>query len=180
MRSSLFAECATIEVVLLDEAPPLPRGGKRLVLPVYNTGTELMMKCTLFLSLVVGLAVLGVGCKKPAAPAASSNTQQPAVAQNASMPKVTKRVHAQFPKELWDKPGTVSVAVLIGTDGKVGQTKIVSSPHAELNQLAIDAVKQWEFEPAMKDGKPVASVATVGVNFQPPGAPANSAHSATK
>ena len=142
-----------------------------------------MLKPTFFFSLVLGLAVLGVGCKKPAAPAASNNTQQPAAAQNATMPKVTKRVHAQFPKELWSKTGTVSVAALVGADGKVTQTKVVSTPHPELNQLAMDAVKQWEFEPATKDGKPTPSVVTVGVNFQPPGqagAPANSAQPATK
>ena len=143
-----------------------------------------MLKTSLFLSVVLGLAVLGVGCNKPAAPAASSNAQpQPQAAQNATLPKVTKRVHAQFPKELWSKTGTVSVAALVGADGKVSETKVVSTPHPELNQLAMDAVKQWEFEPAMKDGKPTASLITVGVNFQPPGqagAPANSAQPATK
>lgn len=139
-----------------------------------------MLKTTLFLAVVLGLVVLGVGCNKPAAPAPSSNPQQPATAQNASLPKVTKRVHAQFPKELWNKTGTVSVAALVGVDGKVSQTKIVATPHPELNQLAQDAVKQWEFEPATKDGKPIASVVTVGVNFQPPGAPANSAQATAK
>lgn len=150
---------------------------------MYNTTTELMLKLSLFLSVVLGLAVLGVGCKKPAAPAASNNAQQPQAAQNATLPKVTKRVHAQFPKELWSKTGTVSVAALVGADGKVAQTKVVSTPHPELNQLAMDAVKQWEFEPAMKDGKPIASLVTVGVNFQPPGqagTPASSAQPATK
>jgi TonB family protein len=125
-----------------------------------------MLKPKLFLVAVVGLVLANAACKKPNAPVAN-NAQQQAQA-NTTLPKPLKKVHAAFPKELWNKPGTVAVAVLVKEDGKVGEVRVVQSPHPELNQLAIDAVKQWEFEPARKDGKPVISVITVGVNFAPP------------
>jgi protein TonB len=35
-----------------------------------------------------------------------------------------------------------------------------------LDQKAVDAVKQYKFTPAMRDGKPVAVVMNVEVNFQ--------------
>ena len=83
-------------------------------------------------------------------------------------PRLLKRVHAEFPEKLWDKPGTVSVAVLIKPDGTVGDAKVVNTPHPELNQLALDAVKQWQFDPARKDGKPVPLTVMVNVQFTPP------------
>lgn len=124
-----------------------------------------MLKPNLFLIAIVALVLASAACKKPNAPVANS-AQQPQA--NTTAPKLLKKVHASFPKDLWNKPGTVAVAVLVKEDGKVGEVRVVQSPHPELNQLAIDAVKQWEFDPARKDGKPVISVITIGVNFQPP------------
>ena len=43
----------------------------------------------------------------------------------------------------------------IGKDGKVTAAKVLRSI-PELDQAAIDAVKQWEFTPTLKDGVPVA------------------------
>jgi protein TonB len=123
-----------------------------------------------FALLTLGCLSFAVACNKPPAPAAadatatqSANTQTP--------PRVLRQVKADFPKPLWNKPGTVSVRALVGMDGKVGETKVVSSPHAELNPLALEAVKQWQFDPARKDGKPIPVVVTVNVNFEPPAAP---------
>jgi protein TonB len=117
------------------------------------------------------------GCNKPASgpapqqtqPAASNQQPQaPPTINGVTPPRALKRVHAEFPQQLWDKPGTVTVAVLIKTDGTVGEAKIVNSPHQELNQLALNAVKQWQFDPARKDGKPIPLTVTVNVQFAPP------------
>jgi TonB family protein len=35
-----------------------------------------------------------------------------------------------------------------------------------LDQKAVEAVKQWKFDPATKDGKPVAVQINVEVNFR--------------
>ena len=35
-----------------------------------------------------------------------------------------------------------------------------------LDEKAIEAVRKWKFEPAMKDGKPVAVQISVEVNFR--------------
>jgi TonB family protein len=35
-----------------------------------------------------------------------------------------------------------------------------------LDQKAVEAVRKWKFEPAMKDGKPVAVQISVEVNFR--------------
>jgi TonB family protein len=42
-----------------------------------------------------------------------------------------------------------------------------------LDEKAVEAVRQWKFEPATLDGTPVAVQATVEVNFRAPGLPAD-------
>lgn len=51
--------------------------------------------------------------------------------------------------------GQVLVGALIGTDGKVEKTQILSSDHNYLNISAATAVKATRFTPAIKDGKPL-------------------------
>ena len=55
--------------------------------------------------------------------------------------------------------------------GKIRETgingvKVVKSLEPTLDANAIEAVKTWKFEPAMKDGKPVAVQINVEVSFR--------------
>jgi protein TonB len=60
--------------------------------------------------------------------------------------------------------GTVVIEITIGTDGKVQEARIV---HAvpQLDQAALEAVRQWEYEPTRVNGVLVALAMTVIVNF---------------
>ncbi len=51
--------------------------------------------------------------------------------------------------------GQVVVAILVNTDGKVLDTKIVKSSNEIFNEEAVAAVKQWVFKPAIQNKKPV-------------------------
>jgi protein TonB len=120
-----------------------------------------------FALLSLAALMFTTACNKPSTPAPAQ--AQPAQDPNAATPpRALRRVQAEFPKNLWDKPGTVAVRAIVGIDGKVGETKVSSSPHPELNELALKAVKQWQFNPARKDGKPIPVTVTVNVGFQPP------------
>ena len=55
---------------------------------------------------------------------------------------------------------------IVGPDGHPRDVKVARSLGMGLDQKAIDAVKRWKFEPAMKDGKPVAVQINVEVNFR--------------
>jgi len=61
--------------------------------------------------------------------------------------------------------GNVLVDALIDATGHVTATKIVSGPTL-LHQAAIDALKQWKYQPATLDGKPVPMHLTVTIQFR--------------
>jgi protein TonB len=60
--------------------------------------------------------------------------------------------------------GSVVLNAEILANGSVGQVKVISGPIL-LQQAAIDAVKQWKYQPAMLDGKATASQVTVTLQF---------------
>ncbi|HKW25552.1 MAG TPA: TonB family protein, partial [Terriglobales bacterium] len=61
--------------------------------------------------------------------------------------------------------GMVDVWALVGPDGKVRDAKIARAAGGGMDAAALNAVRQWKFQPAMKDGRPVASQITVQVAF---------------
>lgn len=63
--------------------------------------------------------------------------------------------------------GTVRIAAMIGADGSVGHTRIVRSVPL-LDHAALDAVRQWQYRPAMRNGRPVPVRVTVDVKFADP------------
>lgn len=60
--------------------------------------------------------------------------------------------------------GMVILEIMIGTDGTVQSAKVLRSIPM-LDQAAIDAVKQWVFEPTHLNGTPVPVIMTATVNF---------------
>jgi periplasmic protein TonB len=55
--------------------------------------------------------------------------------------------------------------LVVGTDGNVHDVKVVRKLGYGLDEEAIKAVKQWEFQPSTKDGVPVPVTVSVNVNF---------------
>ncbi len=62
--------------------------------------------------------------------------------------------------------GTVVLWLIVGPDGKPRDIKVARALGMGLDQKAIEAVRQWKFSPAMKDGQPVAVQINVEVNFR--------------
>ena len=64
--------------------------------------------------------------------------------------------------------GSVVLAVVIERDGTVGEIEVTYSDHPNLGfeQAAIDAVKQWRFEPARKNDIALPSVAAYSLHFE--------------
>lgn len=63
--------------------------------------------------------------------------------------------------------GKVQVSALIGRDGIPRNIKVVSGDGI-LGQLAVEAIRQWRYKPALLNGGPVEQPILVTANFQPP------------
>jgi len=62
--------------------------------------------------------------------------------------------------------GTVTLYVVIGTDGKVEEVEAAySTPNKIFSEAAEQAIKQWRYEPAKVDGKPVRARCSQTLRF---------------
>jgi len=61
--------------------------------------------------------------------------------------------------------GVCALSVIVGTDGRTSDVKVLTSLGMGLDEEAIKAVKRWKFKPAMQDGKPVPVQIAVEVSF---------------
>lgn len=62
--------------------------------------------------------------------------------------------------------GTVLLWVVICADGRVGRIRVERSLDDDLDYNAVRTVRQWKFQPALQDGKPVAVQVNIEVNFR--------------
>jgi TonB family protein len=81
-------------------------------------------------------------------------------------PRVISKAEPEYSTEARQAkhPGTVMLSLVVGEDGRPRNLHVQRSLGMGLDQKAIEAVKQWRFEPAMKDGHPVAVLVSVEVD----------------
>jgi len=61
--------------------------------------------------------------------------------------------------------GTCTLGLVVGVDGRPTNIRVLTSLGMGLDEKAIEAVRTWKFEPAMKDGHPVAVDIALEVDF---------------
>jgi protein TonB len=83
--------------------------------------------------------------------------------QAAKLVKMVKPVYPPEAKEA-KVEGVVQLRATISAEGRVAELEIVSG-HQLLTPAASEAVKQWEYEPTLLNGKPVAVITEIDVNF---------------
>ena len=100
-------------------------------------------------------------------PSNYSGGQPVRVGSNIRSPQKIKHVEAVRPPaaQQADVFGMVVLEITIGSDGTVQSAKPLRSIPM-LDQAAIDAVKQWVYEPTHLNGAPVPVIMTVTVNFR--------------
>ena len=57
------------------------------------------------------------------------------------------------------------VEALIDESGNVFAADVVQSPSEVLNAATLAAVRNWQFSPAIEDGKPAMKVVRIPINF---------------
>jgi protein TonB len=85
-----------------------------------------------------------------------------------SKPVVLYSVEPEFSEEARKAKfsGNVEVYLWVDEDGKPSHIRIVRGVGMGLDDKAVEAVRQYRFKPAMKDGKPVKVDLYIDVNFQ--------------
>jgi protein TonB len=88
------------------------------------------------------------------------------VGGNVQAPRPVKHVDAVYPEEAKAAgvSGVVIIEITVATDGTVADARVLRSIPM-LDQAALDAVRQWAYEPALLNGEPVEVLMTVTVNF---------------
>ncbi|MGA3133729.1 MAG: energy transducer TonB [Terracidiphilus sp.] len=61
--------------------------------------------------------------------------------------------------------GTVVIQAIIDKYGMIENAKIISSPDESLSQAALDAVRQWHYQPYTLNGEPVPVMTTINLGF---------------
>lgn len=86
-----------------------------------------------------------------------------------SLPQVVKQVNADYTDEARRNriEGTVGLDVVVLADGTTGDVKVARSLDTiyGLDANAVKAMKQWQFKPGMKEGKPVTVRVAIDMNY---------------
>ena len=94
--------------------------------------------------------------------------------------KRDKEVLPQVPETLSEFNGTIVTRVVIGRDGSVRDVCVISGPEV-LRQSYVEAVKQWRYQPFLKNGKPVEveTQLTLTITYGGPSLPVGRVHVAS-
>lgn len=117
------------------------------------------------------LAVAGLAAGACALPLPADETSAPTPSAPPGLrshpPRALHTVAPVHPAELRQKliGGGCVVECLVATDGRVVDTKVLSATDPAFGQAAIEAVRQWEFQPGERDGQPVAMKVQVPFEF---------------
>ena len=81
----------------------------------------------------------------------------------------TRKVDPKYPLQLMREnvSGTVILYAIIHADGTVGSVRVLRGVDDRIDQFASQAVAQWQFQPATKNGSPVDVEATFQIPFRP-------------
>jgi TonB family protein len=90
------------------------------------------------------------------------------VGGGVSAPRAINRPNPNYSKEARKAKhqGTSVLSLVVGTDGKPHDIRVVRMLGLGLDEEAIKAVERWTFEPARKDGQPVPVQVNVEVSFR--------------
>ncbi len=96
--------------------------------------------------------------------------KQDATADSAglSAPTATRKVDPAYPLQLMREnvEGTVIVYAVIHADGSVGAVRVLRGIDDRIDPFARQAISQWQFRPATKNGTPVDVEATFQIPFR--------------
>lgn len=84
-------------------------------------------------------------------------------------PRAILQTAPVYPAELRGKKleGVVTLIFIVDAQGKVVHPKVASSTHPAFEKPALDAIRQWKFEPGLRGGERVDRHMRLPIRFQP-------------
>lgn len=112
------------------------------------------------------ISILLLGCTL--IPAAVDQQKVYKIGGDVTAPKVLHKVEPSYaPEPKRDKiQGSVLLGLIITADGQPQDIHVIRSLNLDLDRNAVEAVSQWEFQPATKNGVAVPVQANIEVNFR--------------
>lgn len=149
-------------VMTLIEKPVEMKKARRLVS---------VAACVAMATVACGSALalrMNVESKEAAAPASTVNPDQAKKDAKIMPVHIVYRKAPVYPAEAKKDPvnGPVVLEMTITEEGTPENVHVVKSLRADYDQSAVDAVREWRFTPATKDGVPVEVETHVSVNYQ--------------
>lgn len=131
------------------------------------------MKCTSTWLLVAGIPALGLltflsGCNStPTREATTEMSASSSIAANVQPPVPIRTVDPEYPWQMTRSgiSGSVNLHCVVDASGRVQDIKVASASNDQFIPPALAAVKQWTFNPGMREGVPVPMQVSVPVRF---------------
>src|SRR5215470_8810255 len=113
---------------------------------------------------VLGGVIGGIGTAPP--PPKPKPTGPIRVGGNVQAARIINRIQPVYPPLARQTriSGTVRLHAIISKDGTIQQLEVMSG-HPLLQQAALDAVRQWRYQPTLLNGEPVEVDTTIDVIF---------------
>jgi TonB family protein len=102
-----------------------------------------------------------------AIPSVAGSVSRIAVGETVTAARLIKRVQPVYPEEARRSriQGIVKLHAILAKDGSISQLQVISGQPV-LIQAALDAVRQWKYQPTLFEGRPVEVDTEIDVIFQ--------------
>lgn len=114
------------------------------------------------------VVVTAKGTPKPPAESAGSAPKRIKVGGVVEATKLIQKTEPQYPESARAKgiQGVVVLEAVISADGRPLSLNVRDSPDPDLTAAAMDAVRQWRYQPTLLNREPVEVVTTIAVRFR--------------
>ena len=124
--------------------------------------------CRVLIGLGTTLCLLPASCAQEQTPQGEVYELRQAGENGITPPKAIYQPNAQYTASARRKKisGRVVLVLVVTPEGTVRDAKVTSSLDKDLDRQALKAVSTWKFEPATRNGKPIAVRIPVEVTFR--------------
>jgi TonB family protein len=100
---------------------------------------------------------------------ASASSPPAIIPERTALARIVDRIEPEYPDaaKAHHVQGSVVLDVLVGRDGRVQRLSVVRG-HPRLADAATDAVRQWRFEPMIRNGRPASFKTNITLTFALP------------